>query len=104
LGHLDLELGGLGVAVEDVERHVRRRRPAREPGEAADAGLHLLELLEGAVAVGAGDAGIEHVDERRIALASWSILRAALGLEQERRLLERHLAVRVAGVPGLKLR
>ena len=44
LRHVDAELGGLREAVEDVESHVRRRRAAREPREAADGGLCLAQL------------------------------------------------------------
>jgi hypothetical protein len=36
LGHLDPELERLGEAVDDVERHVGRRRPAGPPGESAE--------------------------------------------------------------------
>src|SRR6266542_35611 len=43
---LDAELSGLGEAVHDVERHIRRRRAAWEPRESAQGGLSLPELHE----------------------------------------------------------
>ena len=97
LRHVDAELEGVREAVEDVERHVGRGRPARPPGEPSRVGLRLAELGERGVPVGLRDPRIEDAREIRARLS-------APGLLEPRRLLELHLPVRVGRVPRLEPR
>ena len=84
--------------MEDVERHVRRGRPAGPPGEGPEGGLGLGEPGEGRDPRGMGDPRVEGVGQGQVRLA------AAPGLLQPGRLLEGQLPVGIGGVPGLEAR
>ena len=95
LGHVDAELERLGEAVNDVQGHIGRRRPARPPRESAERGLGLEEFRQRRLSLGLGHARVEHLFD-----AHPRVLAAARRFEPGR-LLEGHLPVRIGGVERL---